>query len=228
VKFRFLLFIAGPVLIACYSCREKAGKYINQGEIHYNIEYIGKESSISKDFLPKTLVVSFKHNKTLFQIVSPIGNSGIVNLANPEAKIFDTYISIFGAKYFYSGIPGEINPGFKSMEGMELKKTSKTTLICGYTCKNAEVTFPADRSSIYNVWYTDEINVKNSNLSTPFRDIEGVLMSFFFIMGKSELRFEAETVYKKDIPDEEFERRQKYKLVTREDLDRIINDMISL
>jgi GLPGLI family protein len=227
VKFRILFFIAGLILLANYSCRERGGKYIDQGEIHYNIEYKGKESAIT-EMMPKTLVVSFKNNKTLFEIISPIGNSGIVNLANPEANIYDTYISFLGIKYYYSGIPGEINPGFKSMDGMELRKTTKTTIICGYTCKNAEVTFPADRSMVYNVWYTDEIKVKNSNISTPFREIEGVLMSFFFFMGKSELRFEAETVYKKEIPDKDFERKQKYKLVSKQDLEKFITDMVNL
>ena len=47
--------------------------------------------------------------------------------------------------------------------------------------------------------------------ATPFNQIDGVLMSFFFFMGHSELHFNAETVYKKEIPDETFERREKFK-----------------
>ncbi|MBA4321939.1 MAG: hypothetical protein C0408_03905, partial [Odoribacter sp.] len=108
------------------------------------------------------------------------------------------------------------------------KKTGKTTVLCGYNCSNAEVTFPSDRSKIYDIWYTNEIKVKNSNLSTPFSEIDGVMLSFFFFMGKSELRFEAETVYKKDIPDKSFERRPKFKLVNKESMDKIITDMVNL
>ena len=36
-------------------------------------------------------------------------------------------------------------------------------------------------------------------------------MSFFFLIGHSELHFNAETVYRKDIPDQTFERREKFK-----------------
>jgi hypothetical protein len=53
-------------------------------------------------------------------------------------------------------------------------------------------------------------------------------MSFFFLLGPAEVHFEAETVYKKEIPDETFERRQKFIRVSREDIDKFINKMISL
>jgi hypothetical protein len=142
-------------------------------------------------------------------------------------KLYDTYINMLGARYYYAGRPGELHPGFESMAGMELNKTNKTTVICGYNCKNAEVTFPSDRSKIYNVWYTNEIKVMNSNLSTPFNNIEGVLLSFFFIMGKSELQFQAETVYKKEIPDKKFERLPKFKPVSRGNMEKIITDMVN-
>jgi hypothetical protein len=127
-----------------------------------------------------------------------------------------------------TGHEGEIHPGFSSMEGVELRKTDKTRTICGYTCNNAEATFPSDRSKIYELWYTDDIKVRNSNANTPFREIDGVLLSFYYILGGSELRFEAETVYKKEIPDKSFERRPKFRPVSKQDLDKIITDMVNL
>ena len=228
MRFRNVLLIAGLILLISYSCRERGGKYISQGEIHYNIEYSGSTGSFAKDLMPKNLVVSFKNDKILFEILAPIGNSGIINLVNPDLKLYDTYINMLGQRYYYPGTPGELHPGFGSMAGMELEKTDKTTVMCGYNCKNAEVTFPSDRSKKHEIWYTDEIKVKNSNMSTPFHEIDGVLMSFFFIMGKSELRFDAESVYKKEIPDNFFERRPKFKPVSREDMDKIITDMVNL
>jgi len=211
-----------------YSCKEKGSKYIDQGEIHYNIDYIGNLGSLPKEALPRTLIVSFKHDKILFDMTSAFGNSGLINLANSEKGIFDTYFSLFTIKYYYAAEPGELYPGFESMNGMEIKKTSKTSVLCGFNCKNAEVTFPSDRSKIYNIWYTNEINVKNSNASTPFNQIDGVLMSFFFFIGKAELHFDAETVYKKDIPDQMFERKEEFKRVTKEDFDKFVSKMRNL
>jgi hypothetical protein len=228
VRLLRLPFIAGLILFFSYSCREKGGKYIDQGEIHYNIEYISSTGTVSNDLKPRTLIVSFKNNKILFEILSPIGNQGIMNLVNPETKIYDTYINMIGVRYYYTGSPGEMHPGFRSMDGMEIRKTSRTTSICGYTCKNAEITFPSDRKKIYNIWYTNEIRVINSNASTPFNEIDGVLLSFYFLLGNSEMKFEAETVYKKDIPDKAFERKPKFRLVSKESMDRIITDMVNL
>jgi hypothetical protein len=211
-----------------FSCRERGGKDINEGEIHYGIEYTGNMGGVPKEVLPQTLVVYFKKDKLLFEMVSSFGNSGIINLTNPDEGIFDTYFSLFTIKYFYAAEEGELFPGFDGMEGMELKKTSLTTQICGFNCKNAEITFPSDRSKVMSVWYTEEIDVKNSNVATPFKDIDGVLMDFFFYLGDTQVHFIAENVYNKEINDVTFTRRSDFKRVSREEINKFINKMISL
>ena len=211
-----------------FSCKEKGGKYISQGEIHYNIDYIGSFGPMTKEFLPKNLIVSFKDNKILFEMISSFGNSGILNLSNPDKGIFDTYFSIFSLKYFYAVQPGEQFPGFEAMNDMSIKKTGKTSVICGFNCKNAQATIPSQGNKVFEIWYTTEINVKNPNTATPFSEIDGVLMNFFFFLGSAELHFDAETVYRKDIPDEVFERRPKFIRVSRAEIDKFINKMISL
>jgi hypothetical protein len=228
VRFLRLPVTAAFILFIVSSCREKGGKYIDQGEIHYTIDYIKSTGTMSAELKPRNLVVSFKSNKILFEIIAPIGNQGIINIVNPESHIYDTYINMLGVRYYYAGSQGEIHPGFSSMEGVEITKTDKTGVICGYDCKNAVVTFPADRNKKYNIWYTDQIKVKNSNSNTPFSSIDGVLLSFYYILGGSEMKFQAETVYKKDIPDKAFERRPKFRPVAKIDMDKIITDMVNL
>ncbi len=228
MRFSYVLFTAVIFALTSFSCNEKGGKFITQGEIHYNIDYIGNFGPMPKEVLPKNLIVSFKNNKILFEMISPFGNSGILNLTNPEEGIFDTYFSLFTLKYFYPIKSGEQFPGFEAMQGIVIRKTAKTSIICGYTCKNAIVTFPSEKDKVYEIWYTNEINVKNPNTATPFSQIDGVLMSFFFFLGPAEIHFEAETVYKKDIPDRTFERREKFLKVSRDEIDTFINKMISL
>lgn len=228
MRYNLILFVALISAMAGLSCKNKSGgKYIDQGEIHYNIDYIGNLGAMHKEVMPRNLVVSFKKDKILFEMLG-MGNSGIINLINPEKGIYDAYFSLFTIKYFYAAKPGEMYPGFEAMDGISIKKTSKTMVICGFNCKNAEVTFPANRNKIYEIWYTNEIDVKNTNASTPFSPIDGVLMNFFFFMGKAEVHFEAETVYKKDIPDDTFERRENFKRVTKENFMTVVNQMRSL
>jgi hypothetical protein len=226
VRFTNVLLIAVIFAVTCNSCLIKGGKHIDQGEIYYSIDYSGSLGSVPKEVLPKSLVVSFKDNKILFEMLSPIGNSGIMNLSNPKKDIYDTYLSLFTIKYYYAAKRDEMYPGFEAMAGIEVNKTEKKAVICGFNCKNAEVTFPANRAKIYDVWYTDEINVRNPNACSPFSDLDGVLMSFFFFIGHYELRFNAETVYKKEIPDQIFERRERFVRVSREDIIRYIDKML--
>ena len=162
--------------------------------------------------------------------LSDAGDYGIIKLLlnNPEKGIVDTYFSLFTLKYYYPVQPDEHFPGFEAMDGIEITKTDKTSTICGFNCKNAKVTFPADRNKTYEIWYTYDINVKNPNAATPFEKIDGVLMSFFFILGPIELHLDAENVYRKEIPDKAFERREKFARVSKEEIDKFINKMISL
>jgi hypothetical protein len=210
------------------SCKRDGSGHFTQGEIHYNVSYTGQVTRMPKEIMPKNLIVSFKDDKIIYELISPIGNSGIINLANPAKEIYDTYLSLFSIKYFYPSKPGEIYPGFEAMRGIEIRKTAKSAIICGLKCKNAEVTFPYDMSKIYNVWYTDEIPVENPNASTPFYQIDGVLMSFFFFIGRSEFHFEAQNVYRKEIPERIFDRKDHYKMVSKKEINKFINKMVNL
>ena len=224
----FILLIVSVYALTGNSCKDKGTRFIDQGEIHYSVGYEGNVSHMPTELMPKNLVVSFKHDKILYELISPFGNSGITNLANPAKEIYDTYLSMFTIKYFYPSKPGESYPGFEAMDDINIKITTKSSVICGFNCKNAEVTFPFDRAKIYNVWYTDEIIVKNPNASTPFSSIEGVLMSFFFVIGQSEFHFEAENVYKKEISDQTFERKDRFRKVSRAQINSFIGRMVKL
>ena len=221
---RYISFII--VVFIAFSCKNRGGKGISEGEIHYNIIY-GGGMAVPREVLPKTLVVSFKQNKVLFEMVSVFGSSGIVNLSNPDDDIYDTYFNFFILKYYYEASKGELFPGFDAMEGIEIKKTAKTMEICGFHCQNAEIILPFDRNNVLCIWYTNEIDVKESNLGTPFKEIDGVLMDFFLYLGNTKIQFTAENVYSKKLKDNTFTRRDNYKKVTKEEINDLINKMIS-
>jgi len=217
--FSTVIFIAAILLT---SCKNRDFKDINEGEIHYSITYGGPAGMIPRELMPKTLIVSFKKDKILFDIYSPIGNTGIANLANHEKKLYDTYVNMIGGRYYYAGVPGEMPPGLMLMEGMEIEETGKKGQILGFNCIHAEVRLPSMPDSVFEIWYTDEIDIKKPNTATPFQEIDGVLLKFFFFMGEREFIFEAEGIYRKEIPEKVFSRREKYRRVSKE----VINDYI--
>lgn len=215
------------ILFAASSCKSGGMKDIDQGEIHFSITYGGPPGNFPMPYLPKNMVVSFKEDRTLFDIRSPFGNNGIANLSNPSEDIYDTYLNMLGTRAYYPSESDETPPGLSSMEGLKIRPTGKTGEIIGFKCKHAEVTLPSMPDSVFDIWYTDEINIKNPNVANPFNEIDGVLLSFFFFMGNREFIFEAESIYRKEIPDKVFDRREKYKRIGKDDMERYIAAIVN-
>jgi len=227
VKNRFLhLFPLTLLVIILPSCQEKGLKNIHEGEIYYNIKYINNPSSFSSDFLPKELVISFRNDLFATELKAPFGNSGISSIINPKEHVYDTYLNLLSFKYYCEGTPRDLQPGFSAMEGLTLSETGRKSVICGFNCRQVRVTLPGSKTTRY-IWYTDDIKVVQPNRLTPYKDIDGVLMDFFYIIGKAELQFTADEVFARQIPDKTFEAKKNYKKVNRSFLDSLIQKMIS-
>lgn len=179
------------------------------------------------DLMPSSMVVKFKENKTLMEITSPIGNNGIYNLTDLDNNTIYTYVRFLNIKYYFEGETGLSPPGVDPMEDMRLEKTGEIKNISGLNCKHVLAKLPGYDHN-FDIWYTDEIDIKDPNNSTPFMDIDGVLLKFFYKMGNMMIEFEATNVYERDIPDKDFQQSDKFLRISREDMDRFISKMIAL
>jgi len=209
------------------SCRgDRVYKNIREGEIYYNIKYVNNPSTLSTDFLPKELIIAFRNDLISTSLRTPIGNSGLTTVVNPKQNIYDTYLNILSFKYYFEGNYNDVQPGFASMAGITIHDTGRRSVICGFNCIQARVDFPDKKKTRY-IWYTSEIKAESPNRMTPYKEIEGVLMDFFYIIGDAELQFTADEVLVKEIPDKEFERKKNYRKVSARYLDTLILKMIS-
>lgn len=222
---QFTLLFLALILASCGG--EHAYKNMKEGEIYYNISYVSNPSTFTSEFLPKELVISFRDDLVCTNLRSPLGNAGLTTVVNPGENIYDTYLNIFSLKYCFEGSYRDLQPGFSSMEGITVHETGKKSVICGFNCHQARVDFPNSTPSHF-IWYTDEIKAVDPNRMTPFKDIDGVLMDFFYIIGDAELQFIADEVIVKQIPDKEFEKRKSYRKVSSQHLEMLILRMMSL
>ena len=214
------------VFMAASCTGDTAYKNMREGEIYYNIKYISNPSSLSAELLPKELVIAFRNDLFNTSLRTPFGNSGITTVINPKENIFDTYLNILAFKYYFEGNSKDLQPGFSAMAGMTINDTGRKSVICGFSCRQARVQFPDSDTTRY-IWYTNEIKAEKPNRMTPYREIDGVLMDFFYIIGKAEMQFTADEVLVKHIPDKEFEKKKNYKEVSAKYLDALILKMIS-
>ena len=226
-NFFILLFVAVLTSISLGSChREGKPKNLSEGEIFYSIEYIRNPSTFSKDLMPHEMVITFKNDKITTELKAPVGNIGISTITNPDLNIYDIYVNMMAFKFCYEGSRDNSLPGFSAMEGLRYKETGRKSVICGFNCKESLV-FLKDSDKPYSIWYTDEMKVRNPNQLTPFSDVDGVLMSFFYVIGTAEMKFTADEVYIKSVPDKNFEKKKNYKVVTGGYLDTLIQKMIA-
>lgn len=209
------------------SCKEKVRyKNMKEGEIWYSIRYVNNPSTVSKELLPKELVILFRDDLVSTRLRAPVGNMGISTVINPPQKIFDTYLNILSFRYCFEGDGNEMQPGFQSMTGIRFQETGRKSVICGFNCHELKVELPGSDEVRY-AWYTNEIKVDNPNRMTPYREIDGVLMDFFYLIGNAEMQFTADEVLARKIPDREFEKKKNYRKVSSRYLDTIIGKMIS-
>lgn len=199
----------------------------SEGEIHYKLIYNNPGGTLPMELMPNSMVVKFKDSRTLMEISAPIGNSGIYNIIEPDKDKILTYISFLGIKYYYQGLIGETPPGIDPMEDLVLIKTDKVKEINGLVCNNATAQLPG-QDKIYDIWYTSDIDLKDANASTPYRDIDGVLMNFFYKMGDMIVEFEVTGAYERQVPEKDFVKSDKYLRISRDDMDNIISKMMSL
>jgi len=208
-------------------CKKSSGKNFNEGEIHYSISYIGRQGSVSDALLPDMMVVKFKDNKVLMEIMTPIGSNGVFNIIDPAQNRIDTYMRLLGMKFCYYGEYGEIPPGIDPMKDLVIEQTGEEKEIFGLNCMKAKGSL-AETEYEFDLWYTDEIGITDPNFSTPYSSIDGVLMTFFYRMGDMIVEFNAEGIYTKSVSDKDLIVEEDYRNIDRKNMDSIISKMMNL
>ncbi len=208
-------------------CKKSTLKSIDEGEIHYKITFHDRNAVLPDELMPNSMIVKFKDDKILMEITSPIGNNGVYNIIDPEKNQVKTYFRVMGMKYYFIGSADEVPPGIDPMENIEFDATDQESEILGLKCKKTTATIP-ETGYKYDLWYTDEIDIKNPNNSNPFKGIDGVLINFFFVMGDITVEFEADGIYIKQISDKSFEKGENYRRIDRKSMDDLIASMMSL
>ncbi len=149
---------------------------MSAGKVIYAISY--PESSLDEQTLammPTEATMYFNDDKTRMEMQMGMGMN-MVTIADNKTKSATVLMDMMGNKTAMTMTEDDINKEAKNAGEYEIKKTEETKTIAGYLCKKAVVTLKNKNS--FNVWYTDQIRVKNSNWNNQFKNIDGFLMEF--------------------------------------------------
>jgi hypothetical protein len=217
--FSFIIWIF--VVLFLLSCNsEISNKKIKQGKIEYKINYLDnvREKPLIA-LLPHKMITVFKNNSTysvvegfLFKLVYITNHSKGQNI---------TLFQVLDKKYMYFADTSQTPFGYQVDNDMEIIPTNKEKTIAEYKCKHAYIVIPNQKDTL-EVYYTDELGIKDPNCNNPYKKIKGVLMEFTVNMLDINMNFTAQKVKKKKVDSKLFKAPEGYKIISKKEMEDIV------
>ncbi|HBX49642.1 MAG: hypothetical protein A2275_11420 [Bacteroidetes bacterium RIFOXYA12_FULL_35_11] len=225
-RFVFVFITLGLlVFFGCDSSIFKKG--IDEGQITYNITYFqSDDENPLVSLLPTTMVIKFKDNSSIGIIEGWMGLFKSSYISNFKKKTNTSTFKVMDKKLAFETKFDEENFGFDPFPSLKIEHTTDEKMISGYKCKRAIATVGEEKKDTFSIYYTDDIKINNPNWNTPFKEIAGVLMEFQAGMRGVQMKCVACKVEDLEIKDEEFEIPANYKKVSKEEFEKVINDLM--
>lgn len=196
---------------------------IDEGSIKFKITYLKSEQeSPIIALLPSTIMMRFKNDKVLLEMQGWLGIFRSSFIKNDDNNAY-TLLKILNQKYLYVSEPNEGYYGMRKVDNMKIDFDNQTKDIIGFDCKHANITI--SDSCKFDVYYTDDIKIKNATANTPLDKIPGMLMEFQLEMNGIPMHLEAIEFLNEEVPESSFEIPEDYKRIERSQMDEIFNSI---
>lgn len=170
------------------------------------------------NLLPKKVTLKFRGHKGITTIEGFMGMFSLSNLSDFRKQTNSMILKVMDNKYYYPGKKNEAPFFFDGLKNVKVSITNETKVLAGFKCRKALTSYTSGSHVSFDVYYTDELKIKNTNKSGPFADLDGVLMQFNINISNIEMQLTA-SKYKPDaVPKDIFEIPQEYKKVSRDKL----------
>lgn len=211
----FLFLLAGCI-------QNKDNRRIKHGRIEYFITY-STDSVHQKvtDLLPRRMKLVFNPDSAINIMEGFMGLYKLNSITHFRSKKCSTLLKVPNYAFLYAGKRGEPMCCFDLMDNMIIDYVDEEKEILGFKCKKANISFP-DSDYRFSIYYTHEINIKNPNVTNPYRKIDGVLMEFELNMFFLNMRFTADKFVPLADNETHFHIPKKYITLTREQMCQIL------
>jgi hypothetical protein len=174
MKYQFA--VALLLLLVTSGCSNEP-RVVTQGKIIYAIDYPNhKDNFFLYSILPKEMEVNFKDGK----MQSVIKKANLINelLVDCNDKSFAAYFKYGDEAVNVTLTETDVKSMLVDQRKYTIKMTNVKDTMAGFNVKKAIATSVTDPSDKIELWYTDEIQVKNSNWYNPFKEINGFLLAY--------------------------------------------------
>ncbi len=212
-------------LLGCNGNRLK--KSFNEGTIEYSIEFESNDlSKLNTNMLPNKLTIKFRDNNTSNKIEGLSGSVNLTFIKNVENKNLIVLVNLWSKKLYYqdSLIKENLPNAYAGMPAISIEKTNEIVEFNGYNCKKAIAHYKDSSNYVFDILYTNEINIDNPNANTPFDQVDGVMLKFSIKFNRYLMKISSTSIKSEDISMDEFIVPSGYEKVSK----RTIEDLVSL
>ena len=212
-----LVVFANLVWLGCGSPEKKNDDRVAEGVINYDAEPVDSSSPMA-EMAPNKMTVKFKNNKTVVQMSAGMGFVTMAFISDTESKTFTQMLKLTGTSWKVVTQNEEELKKENELFNLEVIPTNQTKMIAGYNCKKARVHYKGGELTDYDIYYTTDLNIKNSNFANPYYKLDGVLMEYRVKKAGLEMQFVATSVTKEPVEDSAFEIPLDHKVVSLEEM----------
>ena len=217
----YIIFL--PILLLLFSgCENIFKRNITEGLIEFEITYPETGAGdLMAGILPNQMILRFKDGRTAGSLGTPMGIFKTELLAFPETRTVYQLVKLMNQKHALRVDSKDIESLYAELPEMKIHFVDSTKKVAGYNCKMAVVTFKDNVKEGFSIFYTDEIDLENSNWFTPFHEIRGVLLEYQVRKYNYELRLTATRVVSEDIDESYFVVPNDYVEIDQDGMDKI-------
>jgi len=200
----YIIFL--PLFILFFSgCENIFKSNVEEGLIEFEITYPETGAGdLMAGILPNQMILRFKDDRTAGSLGTPMGIFKTELLSFPETRTIYQLVKLMNQKHALRVESNDIESLYSELPEMKIHFVDSTKEVAGYECKMAVVTFKDNIKEEFSIFYTDEIDLENSNWFTPFHEIRGVLLEYQIRKYNYELRLTATKVISKEIDESYF------------------------
>jgi hypothetical protein len=219
------LFIIIFLIFFISGCsRRTQPEIVDAKVIEYKVEYVDEVAgSIPTSILPRKMTLIFAEKMAMNTIDGFLGQFTLTYIADLKKETVVTMLKLFDKRYYHRGESGENPAGIAPMDGMKLEGTDSTARILDFDARRYILYIPGYEEK--EIWSTPDIKIKNPNITTPYKELEDVLLQFYTELSVLKMNMMAHNFEEQSLSNEIFQVPEKYEEISRKKMEKILEEL---
>jgi hypothetical protein len=209
------LALIGLFVVSCEKKGDYFGTSLTEGRIDYAVTFPHLDpDNVMMSILPDQMTISFKGDRynSEFNTYGGVFKNKIS--IDTKGRSYTQMLKIFKKRLSCKYDQIDLEEMMQDFPPFTIIKSDRIDTIAGIPCRMAKGIFYAMDEPDINIYYSDQIAVKDPNWCSPFAELDGFLLGYDIDMFDMRLRLLAENVEAAPIEDEEFLVEEDYKKVS--------------